>query len=108
AQQDSFLPYVEDGTVTLIGATTENPSFELNGALLSRTQVLVLRRLDEAALGELLIRAEAAEGRPLPVDDEARAVLVGMADGDGRFLLNLADTLYALPEGERLDTVRLG
>ena len=108
AQQDSFLPYVEDGTVTLIGATTENPSFELNGALLSRTQVLVLRRLDEAALGELLIRAEAAEGRPLPVDDEARAVLVGMAGGDGRFLLNLADTLYALPEGERLDTVRLG
>lgn len=108
AQQDSFLPYVEDGTVTLIGATTENPSFELNGALLSRTQVLVLRRLDEAALGELLIRAEAAEGRPLPVDDEARAVLVGMADGDGRFLLNLADTLYALPEGERLDTARLG
>ncbi|MAD37732.1 replication-associated recombination protein A [Tistrella sp.] len=108
AQQDSFLPYVEDGTVTLIGATTENPSFELNGALLSRTQVLVLRRLDEAALGELLIRAEAAEGRPLPVDDEARAVLVGMADGDGRFLLNLADTLYALPEGGRLDTVRLG
>ncbi|GGB41241.1 ATPase AAA [Tistrella bauzanensis] len=108
AQQDSFLPYVEDGTVTLIGATTENPSFELNGALLSRTQVLVLRRLDEAALTELLIRAEAAEARPLPVDSEARDALVAMADGDGRFLLNMADMLYALPEGEVLDTSRLG
>ncbi len=103
AQQDGFLPYVEDGTVVLVGATTENPSFELNGALLSRTQVLVLRRLDDAALEKLLCRAEAAEGRALPLSDEARAALRAMADGDGRYLLNLAEQLYALGPGHPLD-----
>ncbi|MCB4824383.1 replication-associated recombination protein A [Roseicella aerolata] len=97
AQQDGFLPVVEDGTVTLVGATTENPSFALNGALLSRCQVLVLRRLDDAALDLLLARAEAEAGRPLPLDDAARATLRAMADGDGRYLLNLAEQLLALP-----------
>ena len=95
AQQDSFLPVVEDGTVTLVGATTENPSFALNGALLSRCQVLVLRRLDEAALSALLQRAEAATGRALPLTAEARAALVAMADGDGRYLLNLLEQVSA-------------
>lgn len=98
AQQDSFLPYVEDGTVVLIGATTENPSFELNGALLSRTQVLVLKRLDEAALSTLLDRAEHLTGQRLPLDDDARHALIAMADGDGRYLLNMAEQLDALPE----------
>ena len=98
AQQDSFLPYVEDGTVILVGATTENPSFELNAALLSRCQVLVLQRLDDAALEQLLARAEAVNGRSIPVDKEARQALKAMADGDGRFLLNLAEDLFALPE----------
>jgi len=98
AQQDGFLPYVEDGTVVLVGATTENPSFELNGALLSRCRVLVLRRLDAAALEALLSRAEAHAGRSLPVTAEARAQLLAMADGDGRYLLNLAEQLLALPE----------
>ena len=84
AQQDGFLPVMEDGTVTLVGATTENPSFELNGALLSRSRVLVFRALDAAALGELLARAEAVEGRALPLTPEAREALAGMADGDGR------------------------
>ena len=100
AQQDGFLPVVEDGTVTLVGATTENPSFVLNGALLSRCQVLVLRRLDEAALALLLTRAEAAICRALPLTGEARATLVAMADGDGRFLLNMAEQLAALPAGD--------
>ena len=95
AQQDGFLPFVEKGTVTLVGATTENPSFELNAALLSRTQVLILHRLDAAALGVLLARAEALEGRPLPLTPEAREALIASADGDGRFLLNQAETLYA-------------
>ena len=94
AQQDGFLPFVERGTVTLVGATTENPSFALNAALLSRAQVLVLNRLDEAALTTLLDRAEALAG-PLPLDEDARAALVATADGDGRFLLNQAETLYA-------------
>ena len=94
AQQDSFLPYMEDGTITLVGATTENPSFELNGALLSRALVLVFHRLDEAALEELLARAEAEEGRPLPLDGEARETLKAMADGDGRTLLNMAEELF--------------
>ncbi|HEY5209389.1 MAG TPA: replication-associated recombination protein A [Stellaceae bacterium] len=107
AQQDGFLPYVEDGTVTLVGATTENPSFELNGALLSRCQVFVLRRLEDEALGTLIERAEAALGRPLPLDDDAREALKAMADGDGRFLLNLAEELAALPDGTRLDTAAL-
>ena len=108
AQQDGFLPVVEDGTVTLIGATTENPSFELNGALLSRCQVLVLRRLDDEALEKLLARAEAEAGRALPVDEAARAALRAMADGDGRYLLNMAEQLLALPEDQPvLDTAAL-
>ncbi|WP_043337631.1 replication-associated recombination protein A [Belnapia moabensis] len=109
AQQDGFLPVVEDGTVTLVGATTENPSFALNGALLSRCQVLVLRRLDEAALDLLLTRAEAEASRPLPLDPAARASLKAMADGDGRYLLNLAEQLLALPPGQApLDAAALG
>ncbi|MCZ6482299.1 MAG: replication-associated recombination protein A, partial [Alphaproteobacteria bacterium] len=104
AQQDGFLPYVEDGTVILVGATTENPSFELNAALLSRCQVFVLNRLDQAALEEILVRAEAEIGRPLPLDGEARTALIAMADGDGRYLLNLAEELFALAEGAPLDT----
>lgn len=108
AQQDSFLPYVEDGTIVLVGATTENPSFELNGALLSRCQVFVLRRLDGAALETLIDRAEADAGRTLPLDDDARGALVAMADGDGRYLLNMAEQLQALPEGTApLDTAGL-
>jgi putative ATPase len=107
AQQDGFLPYVEDGTVTLVGATTENPSFELNAALLSRCQVMVLRRLDDAALELLLSRAEALEGRALPVTPEAREALRAMADGDGRFLLNLAEEVFALHAPEPLDAARL-
>jgi putative ATPase len=94
AQQDGFLPYVEDGTVTLVGATTENPSFELNAALLSRCQVLILHRLDHDALCKLLDRAEALEGRSLPLTAEARDALVASADGDGRFVLNQAETLF--------------
>ncbi|MBO6521021.1 MAG: replication-associated recombination protein A [Rhodospirillales bacterium] len=97
AQQDGFLPFVEDGTVVLVGATTENPSFELNAALLSRAQVLVLRRLDDDALEELLKRVEEVEGRTFPVDDDARTALRAMADGDGRYLLNMADILIGLP-----------
>ncbi len=95
SQQDSFLPFVEDGTITLVGATTENPSFELNGAVLSRAQVLVLNRLDEAALGKLITRAEMNEKRALPVTAEARAALIAMADGDGRYLLNLVEEVFA-------------
>jgi putative ATPase len=108
AQQDGFLPYVEKGTVTLVGATTENPSFELNGALLSRAQVLILHRLDAAALSVLLARAEKVEGRPLPLTPEARSALVASADGDGRFLLNQAETLYAAQLTEPLDSAALG
>ena len=96
AQQDGFLPYVEDGTVILVGATTENPSFELNAALLSRCQVLILNRLDRAALERLLERAEAVMERPLPLTVEARDALVATADGDGRFLLNQVETLYSI------------
>lgn len=107
SQQDGFLPYVEDGTVTLVGATTENPSFELNAALLSRTQVLVLNRLDEAALDQLLTRAEEVTGKPLPLTEEARAALVNMADGDGRFLLNSAEMLLGLPVDGPMDTAAL-
>lgn len=94
AQQDGFLPYVEDGTITLVGATTENPSFELNSAVLSRAQVLTLKRLDEPALELLLKRAEEDVGRSLPISDEARVSLLAMADGDGRYLLNLAEELF--------------
>jgi putative ATPase len=104
AQQDGFLPYVEDGTVILVGATTENPSFELNSALLSRAQVFVLRRLDDDALELLLQRAERQEGFPLPLEADARRALRAMADGDGRYILNMAEELFALPgvrEGKR-------
>jgi len=107
AQQDGFLPYVEDGTVTLVGATTENPSFELNGALLSRCQVFVLRRLDDEALEKLLVRAETVEGRSLPVTPEARQALRAMADGDGRYLLNMAEELFRLPAKTPLDVAGL-
>ena len=103
AQQDGFLPYVEDGTVTLVGATTENPSFELNAALLSRCQVLILRRLNEEALGTLISRAEAEVGRPIPLTDDARAALIASADGDGRFLLNEVETLFDVDLDEPLD-----
>ncbi|WP_366180035.1 replication-associated recombination protein A [Actinomyces timonensis] len=98
AQQDSFLPYVEDGTVVLVGATTENPSFELNGALLSRCQVLVLSRLSEEALNELLVRAERLVGRDLPLTEPARSALIAMADGDGRYLLGMVEQVLAAPE----------
>ncbi len=107
AQQDGFLGVVEDGTVTLVGATTENPSFELNAAILSRAQVLIVRRLDEAALGELLDRAEASEGRSLPLTADARGALVASADGDGRFLLNQVESLYAVTLSEPLDPAGL-
>jgi putative ATPase len=107
SQQDGFLPYVEAGAVTLVGATTENPSFELNAALLSRAQVLVLHRLDEPALYTLLERAEAAEGRPLPLTGDARAALIASADGDGRFLLNQAEMLFAAALDQPLDTAAL-
>jgi putative ATPase len=107
SQQDAFLPVVEDGTVVLIGATTENPSFELNGALLSRCQVLVLNRLNDAALETLLVRAEEAGDKHLPLDEDARRSLRAMADGDGRYMLNLAEELFTLSSGEMLDTKAL-
>jgi putative ATPase len=94
AQQDGFLPHMEDGTITLVGATTENPSFELNGALMSRALTLVFHRLDAAALEKLLARAEAEEGRKLPLDAEARETLKAMADGDGRTILNMAEEVF--------------
>ena len=105
SQQDSFLPYVEDGTITLVGATTENPSFELNGALLSRAQVLVLNQLDEMALHALIGRAEIFEKRALPLDADARQSLLAMADGDGRYFLNLVEEIFAtVPEGSAVLT----
>jgi len=107
AQQDAFLPVVEAGTVVLVGATTENPSFALNGALLSRCQVLVLRRLDEPAMEDLLTRAESETAKTLPLTREGRATLRAMADGDGRALLNLAEQLFALPATENLDSDHL-
>ena len=107
AQQDGFLPYVEDGTVTLVGATTENPSFELNAALLSRAQVLILHRLDAAALGILIHRAEAVEARTLPLTANARDALIASADGDGRFLLNQVETLFSIAVPEPLDPAAL-
>ena len=103
AQQDSFLPHVEDGAIVLIGATTENPSFELNAALLSRMQVLVLRRLDDDALETLLTRAEDEAGHRLPLTPDARQTLRAMADGDGRYLLNAAEALLALEVDSPLD-----
>ncbi|HQS47037.1 MAG TPA: replication-associated recombination protein A, partial [Xanthobacteraceae bacterium] len=108
AQQDSFLPVMEDGTVTLVGATTENPSFELNAALLSRARVLVFRALDEAAIARLLVRAEEVEARPLPLDAEARDALARMADGDGRAALTLAEEVWrAARPDEVFDTAAL-
>ncbi|MCG9916842.1 MAG: replication-associated recombination protein A [Phenylobacterium sp.] len=108
AQQDGFLPFVEEGIVTLVGATTENPSFELNGALLSRCQVFVLKRLDDEALTALLAKAEAFEGRNLPLEPEARQALVALADGDGRYLLTLAETLFNIGTAKALSTKELG
>ena len=108
AQQDGFLPFVEEGIVTLVGATTENPSFELNGALLSRCQVFVLKSLDERALEQLLEKAEAYEGRPLPLEPEARGALMALADGDGRYLLSLAETLFNIGSARPLGTKELG
>ncbi len=107
AQQDGFLPYVEDGTVVLVGATTENPSFELNAALLSRAQVLVLNRLSDNAMEIILKRAEEEVGRDLPVDGDARASLRAMADGDGRYLLNMTEEVFELPSAVILDTTAL-
>jgi putative ATPase len=107
AQQDGFLPFVEDGTITLVGATTENPSFELNAALLSRAQVLILHRLDADALETLLSRAEMDEARALPLTPEARAALIASADGDGRFLLNQAETLFSIAVPEPLTPATL-
>ncbi len=108
AQQDSFLPVMEDGSITLIGATTENPSFELNAALLSRARVLVFRALDEEAIEKLAARAESLVGKPLPLDAEARAALVRMADGDGRAALTLAEEVWrAAREGEIFDAAGL-
>jgi putative ATPase len=108
AQQDGFLPFVEQGVVTLVGATTENPSFELNGALLSRCQVFILRRLDDLALGQLLSKAEAFEQRALPLSAEAREALLALADGDGRYLLTLAETLFNIGPSEPLSVSDLG
>jgi putative ATPase len=108
AQQDGFLPFVEEGTVTLVGATTENPSFELNGALLSRCQVFVLKRLDDAALDQLVAKAEADEGKTLPLLPEARSALLALADGDGRYLLTLVETLFAIGPEQPMDTAELG
>ncbi|MGD9804849.1 MAG: replication-associated recombination protein A [Hyphomicrobiaceae bacterium] len=109
AQQDGFLPVMEDGTITLVGATTENPSFELNAALLSRAVVLVLHRHDRAALEKLIARAEVDAQRSLPLDDDAREALIAMADGDGRTILNLAEDIFAAvpADGPPLDRIGL-
>lgn len=107
AQQDGFLPFVEEGIVTLVGATTENPSFELNGALLSRSQVYVLKRLDDASLDLLLDRAEALMGKPLPLTPEARQAMLALADGDGRYLLTMSEVLFDLTDVEPLDVQAL-
>ncbi|TCH98040.1 replication-associated recombination protein A [Roseococcus sp. SYP-B2431] len=108
AQQDAFLPVMEDGTIVLIGATTENPSFELNGAILSRSQVFVLKALDDAALSVLLERAEAHLGRPLPLTDAARGALLGLAGGDGRYLLNLVEQITTVRSARPLDVDAMG
>jgi putative ATPase len=108
AQQDGFLPFVEEGIITLVGATTENPSFELNSALLSRCQVFVLNRLQDADLDCLLSRAETLEGKILPLTPDARVALVGMADGDGRHVLTLAETLLAIGGDRPMNVAELG
>ncbi|HEX5263924.1 MAG TPA: replication-associated recombination protein A, partial [Phenylobacterium sp.] len=108
AQQDGFLPFVEEGIVTLVGATTENPSFELNGALLSRCQVFVLKRLDDDALESLITKAETFEGSPLPLEPDARAALIALADGDGRYVLTLIETLFNIGSAKPLSTKELG
>lgn len=107
AQQDGFLPFVEEGIVTLVGATTENPSFELNGALLSRSQVYVLKRLDDASLDLLLDRAEALMGKSLPLTPEARQAMLALADGDGRYLLTMSEVLFDLTDVAPLDVQAL-
>jgi putative ATPase len=109
SQQDSFLPYMEDGTITLVGATTENPSFEINAAVLSRASVLTLNRLDDEALEDLARRAEAEEGRPLPLDADAREALKSMADGDGRAVINLAEEIFGMvkPGAKSIDRAAL-
>ena len=107
AQQDAFLPYVENGTILLVGATTENPSFELNAALLSRARVLVLKRLEEEALAKLITRAEEHTGKALNLTPEARSSLCAMADGDGRYLLNMCEELIAANVKGEIDTARL-
>ena len=108
AQQDGFLPYVENGTVILVGATTENPSFELNGALLSRCKVFVMKQLDDEALEKILVRAEKVVGHPLPLDSDARATLRELADGDGRYIINLIESIYNLSlDGEILNREKL-
>lgn len=107
AQQDGFLPVVEDGTVVLVGATTENPSFALNSALLSRCQVMVLNRLDDPALEALLVRAEEETGHPLPLTEDGRATLRAMADGDGRYLLNMVEQVLSLKNTKPLDAQAL-
>jgi putative ATPase len=107
AQQDGFLPFVERGVVTLVGATTENPSFELNGALLSRAQVMVLKRLDDAAMDKLIARAEAHLGKPAPLTPDGRAALMAMADGDGRYFLNMLEEVFAWGAARPLDAEAL-
>lgn len=107
AQQDSFLPYVESGVITLIGATTENPSFELNNALLSRTQIFILKPLDESALSLLLDRATELMNAELPLTDEARACLITFADGDGRYLLNLTEQIFSTQLSTKLNPAQL-
>src|SRR5215213_2495737 len=108
AQLDAFLPVMEDGTITLVGATTENPSFELNAALLSRARVLVFKSLDDDAVRRIVDRAEAISGRPLPLNEEARASLIRMADGDGRAVLTLAEEVWrSAKPGEVFDAEQL-
>jgi putative ATPase len=107
AQQDAFLPVVEDGTILLVGATTENPSFHLVGALISRCRVFVLKQLDDAALEQLIKRAEVEVGRPLPLTPEARAALLTLAGGDGRYLLNLVEQLFATSGSDSIDTAKM-
>lgn len=104
SQQDGFLPYVEDGTIILVGATTENPSFELNAALLSRCQVFVLNRLNDNDFEELLQRAEKEEGKKLPIDEEARDFMKSVADGDGRYILNLAESVWSYAQKDEIFT----